>query len=79
MFIWCQFSDFGSWFLGLFVDCGEEGTLGYRYVWTEVTHFMGDERRRRKMKGRKETDKGEGRKHERGGRGEEERKKERGK
>lgn len=41
MFIWCQFSEFGSWSLGLFVDCGEEGTLGYRCVWTEVTHFIG--------------------------------------
>lgn len=41
MFIWCQFSEFGSWSLGLFVDCGEEGTLGYRRVGAEVTHFIG--------------------------------------
>lgn len=40
---------------------------------------LGDEMRRRKVKGRKETDKGEGRKHERGGGGEEEGKKKRGK
>lgn len=53
--------------------------MGYRYVWTEVTHFMEDERKRRKIKERNETDKGEGRKDERGGGGEEEGRKERGK
>lgn len=66
-----------------FLDClwivGKKGHWDTDMCGPKSLISMEDERRRRQMKERKETDKGEGRKDERGGGGDKEGKKEGGK